>query len=92
MTNPEALPGMENAAEAVDSGPVQEAEEPVRLDIYDVAGHRVRVLVDGLQKSGLHHVEWDGADASGMPVASGVYLYRLQTGRHLQVRRMLLMK
>ena len=71
---------------------VPAAEVTVRLDVYDVAGRLVRVLVNGVQEPGVHQVEWDGADASGVPVASGVYLYRLQTGRHLQVRRMLLMK
>ena len=72
--------------------PAAAVQEPVRLDVYDVAGRLVRVLVNGVQEPGVHQVEWDGADASGVPVASGVYLYRLQTGRHLQVRRMLLMK
>ena len=60
---------------------VPAAEEPVRLDIYDVAGRLVRVLVNGVQEPGVHQVEWDGTDASGVPVASGAYLYRLQTGR-----------
>ena len=71
---------------------VPAAEVTVRLDVYDVAGRLVRVLVNGVQEPGVHQVEWDGADASGVPVASGVYLYRLQTGRRLEVRRMLLMK
>jgi len=35
---------------------------------------------------------WDGTDAAGTPVASGVYLSRLQAGVHMQVQQMLLMK
>ena len=72
--------------------PAAAAQEPVRLDVYDVAGHLVRVLVEGIQEPGVHQVEWDGTDASGVPVASGVYLYRLQTAGQVQVQRMLLMK
>ena len=72
--------------------PAAAAREAVQLAVYDVAGHRVRMLVDGLQEPGTHRVTWDGTDASGMPVASGVYFYRLQAGAHTQVRQMLLMK
>ncbi len=72
--------------------PAAAVQESVRLDVYDVAGRLVRVLVNGVHESGAYQVEWDGTDTSGVPVASGVYLYRLQTGSHLQVRRMLLMK
>ncbi len=72
--------------------PASAAREPARLEIFDVAGRLVRVLVDGLQEPGTHRVMWDGADAAGIPVASGVYLSRLHAGRHVQVNRMLLMK
>ena len=72
--------------------PASAAREPVRLEVFDVAGRLVRVLVDGLQEPGTHQVTWDGADAAGVPVASGVYLSRLHAGRHVQVNRMLLLK
>lgn len=72
--------------------PASAAREPVRLEVFDVTGQRVRVLVDGVQEPGSHQVTWDGTDAAGVPVASGVYLYRLQAGSHIQVRQMLLMK
>ena len=35
---------------------------------------------------------WDGRDDSGAPVASGVYLYRLETNSFRQTRKMVLMK
>jgi len=52
----------------------------------------VRVLSDGHRSRGSHTVTWDGLDASGDPVSSGVYLYRLQAGGKVQSRRMLLLK
>ena len=64
----------------------------VRLAVYTMAGRLVRVLVNGPRVSGLHRVTWDGADAAGMLVASGVYLYRLEAEGVIEVRQMLLLK
>jgi len=50
---------------------------PVRLEVLDVRGRRVRVLVNERREAGIHPVEWDGRDASGRPVAGGVYFLRL---------------
>lgn len=66
---------------------------PVRLAIYDVAGKRVRTLVDGTHARGVHAVRWDGCDESGAPVGSGVYLARLVRGDNtLQTLKLLLLK
>jgi hypothetical protein len=50
-----------------------------RLSVVDVSGRTVRVLVDGPSPAGGRDVVWDGRDASGGAVASGVYLLRLET-------------
>lgn len=51
------------------------------LDVYDVSGRLVRRLfgdtVRGTTQDGPAVLEWDGTDADGHPVASGVYLFRL---------------
>ena len=49
----------------------------VRLAVYDAVGRRVRVLCDGPLEAGHHDIPWQGRDAAGRPVASGVYIYRL---------------
>ena len=69
-------------------------EEPgrVRLEVFDVQGQKVKTLVDGYVGSGVYQVEWDGTDASGKPVATGVYLARLQKGTASLVHKMLLLK
>jgi hypothetical protein len=64
----------------------------VRLEIYDTAGRRVACVVDGGQKAGSHSVKWDGKDASGRAVSSGVYFYRLTAGRKTMSRKMVLLK
>ncbi len=50
----------------------------ISLDVYDISGQLVRTLVNGTTEAGTHQVVWDGRDARGKTVASGVYLYRLQ--------------
>jgi PA domain-containing protein/flagellar hook capping protein FlgD len=69
-----------------------EQTDVVRLDIYDVAGRRVRRLVDGAMTAGLHALSWDGADAHGRMVATGIYVARLQSGSHTDTRRLALVK
>jgi C1A family cysteine protease len=64
----------------------------VRLEIYNVLGQRVMVLVDEAQMAGFHTVPWDGRDAYGQPVASGVYLYRLQAEEYSRMRKMVLLR
>ena len=66
--------------------------QPVRLTVYDMLGQQVRVLVDGEQPPGWHQVVWDGRDQVGRAVASGIYLYRLQTSQFSQTRKMILLR
>jgi hypothetical protein len=64
----------------------------VTLVIYDVTGARVRVLVDGARGPGQHEATWDGRDAAGNPVGSGVYFYRLEQQGFSATRKMVLLK
>ncbi len=49
----------------------------INLSVYDVAGRRIRTLVDGNQPAGHYRTHWDGRDDSGADVASGLYLLKL---------------
>lgn len=51
---------------------------PVRLDIFDILGRRIVTLVDGPRAPGIHAEPWTARDASGHPVAPGIYYCRLQ--------------
>ena len=55
------------------------AEMEVELGVYTALGARVRTLLSGRHPAGRHRVLWDGRDAGGREVASGVYVYRLKT-------------
>ncbi|MBD3376928.1 hypothetical protein GF406_18015 [candidate division KSB1 bacterium] len=51
-----------------------------RLDIYDVAGRHVTMLVDDFFDGGWHQYDFDGITAEGKMLGSGVYLVTLQSG------------
>lgn len=53
---------------------------PAQLDLFDVTGRLVRTLASDTFEAGRLSIEWDGRDASGMEVPSGIYLYRLASG------------
>ena len=64
----------------------------VALRVYDPAGRLVRTLVAGRLEAGSHSAPWDGTDAGGRAVGSGVYLYKFSalgetlTGRMTLIR------
>ena len=64
----------------------------VRLAIYNLIGQEVRVLVNERRNAGSFTATWDGTDAVGRRVASGIYLYRIQAGSFSATKRMLLLK
>jgi hypothetical protein len=64
----------------------------IKLEIFDVAGRRIAVLKEGKADRGDHRVEWNGVDARGDKVSSGVYLYRLTAGKETMSRKMVLLK
>jgi hypothetical protein len=57
-----------------------------------VQGKRVRTLVDSWMPRGAAEATWNGRDARGAPVSSGVYFYRLSDGANVQTRKMVLLK
>ena len=78
--------------------PYQLAESAdVALTIYDINGHLVRDLDLGHQRAGMYQSRaraafWDGRNAVGEPVASGLYFYTLTAGDFTATRKMLIRK
>ena len=69
----------------------------VTLTIYDIQGRIVRDLDLGHQRPGMYHTRsraayWDGRNAVGEPVASGVYFYTLTAGEFTATRKMFILK
>lgn len=59
----------------------------VTLKLYDIVGREAQVLVDGIQEPGYKSVQFDARS-----LASGVYLYRLQAGTFVEIRKMVVIK
>jgi outer membrane protein assembly factor BamB len=78
------------AADAATAGPL--AAQRVRLTVHDVTGRRVCALVDGSLTAGDHRVRWDGRDARGREVATGVYFLRLESGSAVETGRVVLVR
>ncbi|MCU0606672.1 MAG: T9SS type A sorting domain-containing protein [Candidatus Edwardsbacteria bacterium] len=52
----------------------------VNLDVYNIAGQKVRTLVAGDMPAGAHAVGWDGKSQTGQTLSAGVYLVHLRAG------------
>lgn len=64
----------------------------VTLKIYNSIGEQVKTLVDGNMSAGLHQVTWDATDNSGNGISSGIYFYRITSGKFTQMYKMMLSK
>jgi hypothetical protein len=64
----------------------------VEISIYNVLGQQVKTLENGQQLAGFYHTTWDGTDASGRTVASGIYYYKIKTEDFTETRKMVLLK
>ena len=62
------------------------------LAVYDLRGALVRRLVDAELPAGRHEAVWDGCDATGQGVASGVYLASFSDGQVRRMKRMVLVR
>jgi len=67
-------------------------QSDVRLDIYNIVGQRVATVVAGVVAAGYHEAAWDGRDAGGRVVGSGLYLVRLATAEAVLVQRMVVLR
>ncbi len=64
----------------------------VELVVFNVLGQEVKTLVNEEMPAGTHLVTWDGRNASGSSVASGLYFYRISADKFSASKKMLLMK
>lgn len=62
----------------------------VNLTVFDILGRELVNLVSGRQAAGRYNILWNGNDAMGDPVSSGIYLYQLKTVSFSQTKKMIL--
>nr|HQI40679.1 T9SS type A sorting domain-containing protein [Ignavibacteriaceae bacterium] len=62
-------------------------QSAVKLIVYDILGSEVATLVNDEQEAGYYEVSWNASN-----FASGAYIYRLQTGSFVSVKKMMLLR
>ena len=65
---------------------------PTLIQVFDIAGRKIRTLVKGVQEAGTYVTTWDGRNEEGQVVGSGVYFVRLVTPGEMYTAKMLLTK
>jgi hypothetical protein len=64
----------------------------VKVEVITIDGRHVKGLLDASLIPGSHRVSWDGTDIAGEPVASGIYLYRVQCDSGTKTRKMVYLR
>jgi len=65
----------------------------VELAVYNILGEEVRTIYSGTLAAGRHLFEWDGKDVNRKALSSGIYIYRLTTGKKVSlIGKMILLK
>ena len=64
----------------------------IDLKIYNILGQKVKTLVQWVEDEGTYTYIWDGKNDSGQPVASGIYILKLQTPEKSLIKKMLYLK
>jgi hypothetical protein len=64
----------------------------VSIVIYDVAGRKVKTLVDASQKPGRYNIVWDGKDFFGNRRTNGVYFVSMETRRFCSTRKIVMFR
>jgi len=67
--------------------PSEGMNAPIKLLVYDVRGRMIRTLVDEKKSPGIYTVKWDGKNEKGLNVESGVYLFKLESGKEVSIRK-----
>ena len=62
------------------------------LIIYDILGHAVATLFNGIISPGVHSIRWAGKSDSGNKVSGGIYFYKITTNNFVETRKMIFLK
>ena len=67
-------------------------QSDVQITIYDILGREVKKFNIGEQQAGVHGILWDGKNSFGQKATTGIYFYRLQTGKESLVKKMVFVR
>jgi flagellar hook assembly protein FlgD len=64
----------------------------VMLKAYNITGQLIKVLVSEPKRAGSYQKAWDGRDDRGRMLPAGMYLIRLEAGKHREMSKMVLIR
>jgi hypothetical protein len=64
----------------------------VMMEIYNLLGQKVAVVVNGVHEPGFHAVRWNGTNIYGNALSSGMYFYHIQAGDFRSIKKLILVK
>ena len=68
-------------------------QSKITLDVYNILGKKVSTIINNQESAaGYREVTWDGKDANGNILPSGVYIYKLSNGESVVTQKMMLLK
>lgn len=67
-------------------------EAHVTIEVFNLLGQKLQVLVNQKKLPGFYNAAWNGKDANGMSVGSGIFIYRMQAGQFSAIRKMVLVQ
>jgi hypothetical protein len=102
-TNPDTPPAIPTVTDLLNAFPnpfnpmttipysIKEAAQ-VRIDVYNIRGQLIRSFAQDHSSAGYYKVVWDGKDTNGTLVSSGIYYYRMTSGKFTSSKKVILMK
>jgi len=66
--------------------------ESVSINIYNIKGQLIKSLANKVYDKGNHSIVWDGKDNNNINCGTGVYFYKMKTGRTTQTKKMMIIK
>ncbi len=66
-------------------------ESHVVIQVYNVLGQMIAILLDAEMPEGYHLVKWNGRSSAGQKVSAGIYLVRMQAGNFVKTQKMMLL-
>lgn len=69
-----------------------EKQTNVELNIIDMFGNLIKILVNEVQEQGNHNVNWDGTDKTGIKVCSGNYYFQLTVDHLIITKQLIIIK
>ncbi|MCP4712728.1 MAG: hypothetical protein GY869_29220, partial [Planctomycetes bacterium] len=69
-----------------------EADQPVRLAVYNLTGQIVKTVLNNKLPGGEHHISWDGNNENNQIVPAGLYFYQLTIGDKNFIQKVAIIK